>query len=125
MSWIDFEHGGRVRRLAIVRTGEGVWVGWPGRAKLFGPDRGGKETGDVREHEVCAPMTGRIVKVIAAPGARVRARDVLVVMEAMKMEYRLAAPRDGRVEAVRCHEGERVELGRTLVSLAREGGEPA
>jgi acetyl/propionyl-CoA carboxylase alpha subunit len=119
MSWIEFEHGGRRHRLAVVRTGEGVWVGWPGRAKLFAADRGEKGEGRPPDDEIRAPMTGKIVRVAASPGASVRANDVLVVMEAMKMEYRLAAPRDGRVEAVRCREGELVDLGRTLVTLER------
>ncbi len=38
-------------------------------------------------------------------------------MEAMKMEYRLTAPRAGRVKAVSCKEGDLVDLGATLVSL--------
>ena len=53
-----------------------------------------------------------------AAGRPVRAREALVVLEAMKMEYRLTAPRDGVVESVSCAEGERVDLGRVLVTLA-------
>ena len=68
--------------------------------------------------EIRAPMTGKVIKVIAAAGASVKANEVLVIMEAMKMEYRLAAPRDGVVEAVFCKEGELVDLGRALAVLA-------
>jgi 3-methylcrotonyl-CoA carboxylase alpha subunit len=63
-------------------------------------------------------MTGKVVKVVAAPGASVKANEVIVIMEAMKMEYRLAAPRDGVVESILCKEGELVDLGRTVAVLA-------
>jgi biotin carboxyl carrier protein len=63
-------------------------------------------------------MTGRVAKVAATVGAKVRAGESLVVLEAMKMEYRLAAPRDGVVESVDCREGDRIDLGSVLVTLA-------
>ena len=48
----------------------------------------------VRERSL-PPMPGRIVKVLVEPGDRVAARQGLVVVEAMKMENELRAPRDG------------------------------
>jgi 3-methylcrotonyl-CoA carboxylase alpha subunit len=62
-------------------------------------------------------MTGRIVKVLAAPGLGVRANDVVVIMEAMKMEYRLSAPREGEVATVHCKGGDWVDLDQVLVTL--------
>jgi 3-methylcrotonyl-CoA carboxylase alpha subunit len=62
-------------------------------------------------------MTGKVVRVVVCPGTAVRRNDVLVVLEAMKMEYRLSAPRDGTVESVRCQEGELVDLDHLLVTL--------
>lgn len=118
MSWIEFEQGGKKHRFAIARSGEGVWIGWPGGAKFFGPEQRDGARAAREEREVRAPMTGRVVKVLARPGAAVRAREVLVILEAMKMEYRLTAPKDGAIEAVSCKEGELVDLGRTLVTLA-------
>jgi biotin carboxyl carrier protein len=118
MSWIEVELEGRTIRVAIVRAGEGVWVGWPGRARYLGPERAASLNPAAGEREVRAPMTGRVVKVAVNPGAPVRADDVLVILEAMKMEYRLVAPRDGAIESVGCNEGERVDLGHVLVTLA-------
>ena len=63
-------------------------------------------------------MTGRVLQLVVTPGARVRRNDVLAVLEAMKMEYRLVAPRDGVVESVGCKEGDRVDLGRVVVVLS-------
>ena len=65
-------------------------------------------------------MTGKIVNVAVTPGAGVAENDLLVILEAMKMEYRLAAPRAGKVEAILCREGDLVDLGATLVRLVPE-----
>lgn len=118
MSWIDVDVRGAKVRVAIVRTGEGAWIAWQGQARYLGPERAAASNPGVAEREVRAPMTGRVVKVSAAPGSAVRANEVLVVLEAMKMEYRLVSPRDGTVETVGCREGDRVDLGHVLVTLS-------
>ena len=55
-----------------------------------------------------------------APGAGVAAGDVLAVMEAMKMEHSLTAPRDGTVAEVAVRAGEQVEEGALLITLEPE-----
>jgi len=62
-------------------------------------------------------MTGRVVAVAARPGQEAREGDLLLTIEAMKMEFRLAAPEDGTVAELLCAEGDRVELGQLLVRL--------
>jgi biotin carboxyl carrier protein len=64
--------------------------------------------------EVRAPMPGRIVKLLAAPGQEVAAGQGLVVMEAMKMENELSSPRAGRVKDVHVHERQTVDTGALL-----------
>jgi biotin carboxyl carrier protein len=64
---------------------------------------------------VIAPMPGKIVRVLVAPGDTVAARQGLVVIEAMKMENELRASREGRVKEVHVAEGALVEAGRLLV----------
>ena len=105
-------------RLRVVRTARGVWVGWPGGARFFGAERRDAAGGSDASADVRAPMTGRVVQVAVAPGTAVRADDLLVILQAMKMEYRLTAPREGTVERVLCAAGQMVDLGSTLVSLA-------
>jgi biotin carboxyl carrier protein len=63
-------------------------------------------------------MPGRVVKVLVAPGDAVAARQGLVVVEAMKMENELRAPRAGRVSEVRVHEGAPVEANTVLIVLS-------
>jgi 3-methylcrotonyl-CoA carboxylase alpha subunit len=67
---------------------------------------------------VVAPMPGRIVSVSAIAGATVVERDLLVVLEAMKMEHRIEAPTAGTIEAVRVAAGDVVAAGATLVTIA-------
>jgi biotin carboxyl carrier protein len=64
---------------------------------------------------VVAPMPGRVVKVLVAPGESVAARQPLVVVEAMKMENELRAPGPGTVREVRVTDGDPVESGAVLV----------
>jgi biotin carboxyl carrier protein len=118
MSWISFEHEGKRCRFSVARTTTGVWIGWPGRSLLFGTELSKALRTITVERTIRAPMTGRVVKVPGKVGNSVKANDVLVVLDAMKMEYRLVAPRDGIVETVSCNVGDLVQLGRTLVMLA-------
>jgi acetyl-CoA/propionyl-CoA carboxylase biotin carboxyl carrier protein len=66
---------------------------------------------------VVAPMPGTVIKVNVEPGAAVRAREPLVVLEAMKMETPLVSPYDATVRAVHVAEGDRVAGGAVLVEL--------
>ena len=67
---------------------------------------------------VKAPLAGNIVKVHAAVGDAVAAGDVIVILEAMKMETEVRAPHAGTVAAVSVKEGDSVAVGDTLLSLA-------
>jgi propionyl-CoA carboxylase alpha chain len=64
-----------------------------------------------------APMPGTVVRVDATAGAAVCAGDVLLVLEAMKMEHVVRAPGDGTVEQVHVESGEQVAAGDVLVVL--------
>ena len=63
-------------------------------------------------------MPGRVVRVLVAAGADVAAGQGLVVVEAMKMENELRAPRAGRVAEVAVREGEAVDAGALLAVIA-------
>ncbi len=64
-----------------------------------------------------APMPGTVIKVLAAPGDRVEARQTLLVLEAMKMETPVVSPYAAVVRAVHVTEGDRVSGGAVLVEL--------
>ena len=67
---------------------------------------------------VAAPMPGNILKVNVSQGQTVKAGDVLVVLEAMKMENEIMAPRAGSVAQVVVSKGAVVDTGAALVVLA-------
>jgi biotin carboxyl carrier protein len=81
--------------------------------------RGAADAGDGAhgEQKVTAPMPGRVVRVLVAPGDQVEARQPVVVVEAMKMENELRSPKAGRVKDVAVAPGTSVEAGRVLVVI--------
>lgn len=66
---------------------------------------------------VTAPMPGTILAVNVSNGAAVKKGDVLMVLEAMKMENEILAPNDGTVSSVNVAQGATVESGTVLCSL--------
>ena len=66
---------------------------------------------------IVAPMPGRVVRVAVAPGDLAIERQLLVVLEAMKMEHRIVAPLPGTVRAVHASEGAIVKAGTVLVEI--------
>ena len=83
-----------------------------GRQKTAGAAQG---TGPQR---ITAPMPGKIVRVLVKPGDEVKARQGLVVVEAMKMENELRASGPGTVAEVRVSEGALVEANSVLMVIA-------
>lgn len=66
---------------------------------------------------VDAPMPGNILDVKIANGASVKKGDVIMVLEAMKMENDIVAPQDGTVASINVNKGDTVEAGQTLATL--------
>jgi biotin carboxyl carrier protein len=69
----------------------------------------------VAEPRVRAPMPGKVLQVLVAPGDRVEAGDGLLILEAMKMENRLTADAPGVVEDVQVAAGDMVDGGQVLL----------
>jgi biotin carboxyl carrier protein len=101
----------------------GVQVRVGGQTWLLPLDRGGRSA-DAHggDGAIVAPMTGTVLKVLVAAGDDARRGEPLVVLNAMKMEHKLAAPFAGRVTALRCREGDIVEQGTILAVV--EAAEP-
>ena len=68
-----------------------------------------------------APIAGTVLRVVAEEGATVTAGDTMVVLEAMKMETEVTAPRDGTVAAIAVAVGDAVQGGDVLLEWADEG----
>jgi len=70
------------------------------------------------EETIASPMPGTILKVNVTAGQAVKSGDVLMILEAMKMENEIFAPCDGTVSEVRVSEGAAVQPGDVLVVIA-------
>jgi 3-methylcrotonyl-CoA carboxylase alpha subunit len=70
-----------------------------------------------RDQSMSAPMPGVVLKILVEAGSVVVKGTPLVILEAMKMEHTVTAPRDGKVVAINCREGEMVQPGVELVAF--------
>lgn len=79
----------------------------------------GSKAGSAAAHfgEIGAPMPGKVIKINGQAGDEVAENQVLVVMEAMKMEYTLKAPIKSRITEILCEPGQQVALGQILMKL--------
>lgn len=103
----------------VARSGDVAWVAFRGETYRLSVARGRKAPRGAEETpSLEAPMPGRVISVRAAAGARVSKGDVLVVLEAMKMEHAVHAPKDGTVARVPVSEGQMVAFGELLVEMA-------
>jgi len=122
-SVVEGTPGTEIRQLQLayaVRAPGGVWVFIDGRTYVVESDA--REGGD-RVHRtddqvaLSAPMPATVIAVKVARGQDVAAGDLLVLLEAMKMEVPIKAPRAARVKAIACREGELVQAGVPLLEL--------
>ena len=67
--------------------------------------------------KVAAPMPGKILSIKASAGQAVKKGEVLLILEAMKMENEVVAPQDGTVASINVAEGAMVESGDVLATL--------
>jgi biotin carboxyl carrier protein len=67
--------------------------------------------------EIKAHITGVVFQITAQPGSRVQAGDPVIVLESMKMEIPVEAPRAGSVKEIRVQEGQTVQEGDTVAVL--------
>ena len=74
--------------------------------------------GDVNEAKVCrSPISGIVVKMAAQPGQSIQPGDILLVLEAMKMETNITAPIAGKIANINVNSGDPVQGGQVLVEF--------
>ena len=119
--WADLD--GLKISAAVVRDRDKVTILSNGRAyRIEHVDRMALVDVDLEESsKVTAPLPGKIVQVLVEPGSNVKKGDTLLILEAMKMEHTITAPRDALIEDVPFTTGEQVTEGTELVLFATEG----
>ena len=102
---------------AVVPTAAPVAAPAAAPAPVAAPAAAPAAAAPVAGDAVTAPMPGNILKVNVTPGQAVKEGDVLVVLEAMKMENEILAPKACTVKQVLVSKGSTVDTGATLVVL--------
>ena len=103
---------------AVARDGPSVWVAWRGSSYELRTDPPERSIEQLVASQIEAPMPGVVLAVTVTSGQPVRRGDLVVVIEAMKMELRVEAPSDGTVTHVLCAPGDRVGRGQRLADFA-------
>jgi 3-methylcrotonyl-CoA carboxylase alpha subunit len=115
------DSGFGIRQIAYaIRDSLRVWVFLDGRTYVIEPD-----DGDTPQHvhatddqvALSAPMPATVLAIKVSPGDEVAAGDLLILLEAMKMEMPITAPRAGRVKSLACREGDLVQPSVPLLEL--------
>jgi geranyl-CoA carboxylase alpha subunit len=122
-----FRCGGVVAGAAFAFQGDDLHLDLGGAANHFfefTPELAAAK-GRAGDGRLIAPMAGRIVAVRATAGETVGKGQILVILEAMKMEHEIKAPSDGVVEEIGVAEGEQVEARQMLAVVAAAEAEAA
>lgn len=120
-----FTLNGHRRRATVIAADEQLWVHldgttyalrWVNPLPIAAARR--ETAGSLR-----APMPGKVIRVAVTEGQSVAAGDLLMILEAMKMEHRIEAPYAGVVSAIRYQQGETVNADEILLELAEVAAE--
>ena len=119
---VAIEAGGESFAVRAVREGDRIFVWCAERTFEFRIDPPGAARTRARPSAadsggLLSPMPGRIRRVLAAVGDAVSRGQVLLVLEAMKMEHSIRSPRDGRLVRLAYAEGDLVEAGVALAEI--------
>jgi 3-methylcrotonyl-CoA carboxylase alpha subunit len=108
---------GRAFKARAVRDGDDWHILCDGDYRRFALAPLAVEDEGAGAGSLAAPMPGKVVKVLAQPGAKVAKGDALLILEAMKMEHTITAPADGVVKEIHYGAGEQVLEGAELITL--------
>jgi len=81
---------------------------------------GRKKTDKKEEGDLSSPISGKVVTIKVKNGDSVKKGDVLMVIEAMKMEYLIRAPFDGKVQKINFKEKDQIEIGQNTLELIKK-----
>ena len=103
----------------VVKVRDDWWIHIDGSIQVLSIDEQGLG-GSGDEGGMSAPMPGKILELLCSIGDQVETGQTLIVMEAMKMEHRIAANVSGTIAAIHHEVGEQVAAGATLIDIDSE-----
>lgn len=101
----------------VTSTPKETWVTLAGETYVFEKVKSGGGATEDAHGGFGAPMPGKVIAVKVEAGQEVEAGQVLVIMEAMKMEHRIEAPTAGTINALHCKDGDVVDQGFELLDF--------
>jgi biotin carboxyl carrier protein len=121
------DDGQRRWTVAVAGPTDSQWVWIDGQVARLEPrtveppNVGSQKSSPARQRstrdDLTAPMPATVIRIAVDVGASVGRGDTLIILEAMKMELPIRAPRDGTVKAIHCATGELVQPGVNLIEL--------
>lgn len=120
---VALEIAGDLFPVRVARQDDRAFVGCDGavfelrRVVAGAPPRRAAAAGDSASGRLAAPMPGRIRRALVRRGDKVSRGQIVVILEAMKMEHAIRAPHDGVVTRLEHREGDLVEAGAVLAEI--------
>lgn len=111
---LDFDEN---KKLKFKINGKLAEVEVKDRSDLILTEMGFSVSGGMKTEEIKAPMPGLVIDIKVSAGDQVKAGDVLLVLEAMKMENVLKSPCDGIVQSILSKKGDIVEKNKVLIKF--------
>lgn len=115
--WYLVDDGTERWRVAVAADRDAQWVFVNGQVAIVDTPAPGRRRAAGHDAGVMSPMPATVVAVHATPGQQVSAGDTLLVLEAMKMEMPIRAPRNGVIKTVSCTKGDLVQPGVNLLEF--------
>jgi 3-methylcrotonyl-CoA carboxylase alpha subunit len=104
--------------VAVASDGASTWVFVNGQVARIEPAEATRDRARSRgDAGVMSPMPATVVSINTTPGTAVSEGETVIVLEAMKMELPIKAPKSGVVKAVHCAKGDLVQPGVVLLEL--------
>jgi biotin carboxyl carrier protein len=110
--------GDRIQQVFAIVAGDRTWVFHDGVVcEIMAEGTEARRRGAHAQGSLTAPMPATVIEINVAPGDTVKRGDILVLLEAMKMELPVRAPGDGRVKTIHCRPGDLVQPETALIDL--------
>ena len=107
-----------VEKVALcAKVGDKWWIHLDGNVSIIEVIEPGISDSGTNEGAFTAPMPGKVLEVLIPEGAKVSEGQPLMVLEAMKMEHRILADKQGTVTAIHYSQGDQVDAGSVLLDL--------
>lgn len=118
-----FTCDGHQRRIMYYKLKGNLYLGIDGYSFEFSEHDPREPADDRREDDrhIVSPMSGRVIDICVEPGNAVSKGDIVLIVEAMKMQHMLMAPRNATVEAVNVVHDQIVDIGALLITLCEFG----